>query len=256
MDIFEPTASQAAFILRRYLKSVGVDISLAVAQECVARVRGYADWNVLAAHINPRADSSASSASSAHKPGKAQQHEYPLELARLPTSTWVDVFESCWPEQIHRAETKADFERLQPMWRSLNIRRNFEREQLLRADFFLALTSAELTDHYRHVAGELGLGKAERGHWVQLVFERRIENRFSLKICPTLNWDGLEVLFLTYEFDHVTGDAYLGEVWHEPVVAEPSESLAEVIARALVVADRLCASLTGWLNTNSFMRTA
>lgn len=142
------------------------------------------------------------------------------------------------------------------MWRSLDIRQNSEREQLLRADLFLALKSTELMDHYRYVAGEPGLGKAERGHWVQLVFERRIENRFNLKLCPTLNWDGLEVLFLTYEFHHVTGDTYLGEVWHEPVVAEPSESLAEVIARALVVADRLCESFTGWLNTNSFMRTA
>jgi hypothetical protein len=51
LDVHDPTASRAAFILRRHLQSSGVEVPLSVAQESVARFRGYGDWNTLTSHI-------------------------------------------------------------------------------------------------------------------------------------------------------------------------------------------------------------
>ncbi len=117
----------------------------------------------------------------------------------------------------------------------------------LRADLYLALQSTDLEEQFRYIIGEPGLGKAEFGSWLQLVFGKRIGNRFELKFCPTLNWDGLEVLFVTYEFDDVLGDTTIDEIWHPSVVGSPDEQLCKVIERALVHAKEIEADVLGWM---------
>jgi hypothetical protein len=54
MKVIEPTPSQAAVVMKNYLRSLGFEVSLANAQECFARSRGYADWNTLASQVDVR----------------------------------------------------------------------------------------------------------------------------------------------------------------------------------------------------------
>ena len=54
MKVIEPTPSQAAVVLKNYFRSLGFDVTLANAQEALARSRGYADWNTLASQVAVR----------------------------------------------------------------------------------------------------------------------------------------------------------------------------------------------------------
>lgn len=55
MQVITPTPSQAAFVLKNYLKELGIDLKLGQMQEAVARMQGYASWNALASEQDPRA---------------------------------------------------------------------------------------------------------------------------------------------------------------------------------------------------------
>jgi hypothetical protein len=81
--------------LRHYLESVGVNIPLAVSQESIARIRGYADWNALAADINPRGKPVRTALTDA-PPDDDNLQAYPRELAELsvePSSRAISVLQ-------------------------------------------------------------------------------------------------------------------------------------------------------------------
>lgn len=251
MDISEPTPSQAAYILRRHLQSEGVHISLSVAQESIARVRGYKDWNILASHVHPRGNRKASSSSGKQILEQERLLVYPTELSQLPVSRWVECFEECWPKETFRNETPEERERLRLQWDTLDTDERYAREERLRADFYLAIEAAGLTEPYRYIVGEPGQGKAELGYWLQLVFGKRIANRFLLKVCPTLNWDALEVWFVTYELDNILGDRIVDEIWHPSIAARPEEMLSQFIPRAMAASTEIEADIQGWLSANT-----
>lgn len=54
MQVIKPTPSQAAFVLKRFLKETGIDIQLGKAQEAIARVNGYTNWNSLTSEMDPK----------------------------------------------------------------------------------------------------------------------------------------------------------------------------------------------------------
>jgi len=54
MNVIKPTPSQAAFVLKNFLKAEGIDIKLGQTQEAVARMLGYSSWNALASEVDPR----------------------------------------------------------------------------------------------------------------------------------------------------------------------------------------------------------
>ena len=54
MESIQPTPSQAAFVLKRFMAEQGVTVPLASAQEAVARMLGFANWQALVAVQDPR----------------------------------------------------------------------------------------------------------------------------------------------------------------------------------------------------------
>ncbi|WP_266227163.1 glyoxalase superfamily protein [Paraburkholderia sp. CNPSo 3076] len=242
MKNIEPTPSNAAYILRRFLQSKELDISLSTAQEAVARLRGFNDWNSLAAELDPR----GTRALSAGLDNERRSESYQRSLSEIPVVTWVERFGCCWPEQVWRAHNGEHAER-QRSTRRENYVECRESESSLRADLYLALQSTALEQRFRYIVGEPGLGKAESGGWLQLAFGKRIGNRFELKLCPTLNWDEFEVMFVTYEFDDVLGDGIVDEIWHPSVVGLADEQLCKVIKRALAAADEVEANVSSWM---------
>lgn len=56
MNVIEPTPSQAAVALKKFLASKGVNVQLGLAQEAYAATRGYASWNVLATDVPVRGE--------------------------------------------------------------------------------------------------------------------------------------------------------------------------------------------------------
>lgn len=54
MQVIKPTPSQAAVVLKKFLKEQGVEMKLSKAQEAVARMQGFADWQSLAGAMDPR----------------------------------------------------------------------------------------------------------------------------------------------------------------------------------------------------------
>jgi hypothetical protein len=254
LDIFEPTPSQAAVILRRRLKSSGVDIPLSLAQECFAQSRGYHDWNTLSAHIDPRASNQSKHGNVYGEATSEQYDAYPHELSNLPISRWVECFGACWPEPPYRAETEADRERLIPLWRERDFHESNTMEERLRVNLYLAMVATGILDDFHYFAGAVDIGSAHHKHSLQLVFQRRIGNRFSLNVCPALNWDGMEVEFVIYEFNDLMGDGHSGEGSHPPLVAGRSETLVELLSRAKDVAGKIESDFGGWMNVNKLMR--
>jgi hypothetical protein len=59
MSIIEPTPSQAAVVLKKFMASNGFTIGLGLAQEAIAAVKGYVSWNVLTANEPPRGSATA-----------------------------------------------------------------------------------------------------------------------------------------------------------------------------------------------------
>ncbi len=54
MDIRQPNPTQAAGILRAYLKTLGIELKHTAALEAVARTAGYTDWQSMAADMKSR----------------------------------------------------------------------------------------------------------------------------------------------------------------------------------------------------------
>lgn len=54
MQAIKPTPSQAAVVLKNFLKEQGVEMKLSKAQEAVARLQGFANWQSLAGAMDPR----------------------------------------------------------------------------------------------------------------------------------------------------------------------------------------------------------
>jgi hypothetical protein len=253
LDIFEPTPSQAAFILRRRLKDSGVNIPLSLAQECFAQSRGFQDWNTLTAFVAPRATSRAKQGQTSKLQLFDQLDSYPHELSELPISRWVECFDACWPAHLHQARTEDDRARLMPLWHGMDFSENFEMERRLRQNLYLAVAASSAMDEFHYIAGAIGVGTAERTQSLQLVFQKRIGNRFSLNVCPALNWDGIKVEFVIYEFGDVLGDAHVGELVRKPVISNPAETLIEFLSRALLVAEKIQEDFSGWMNIQGFM---
>jgi hypothetical protein len=154
---------------------------------------------------------------------------------------------------MFRMKTEADYERLRESdldWPELRAC-----EDRLRSNLYLALTACGIDDYYT-IVGTPGLGAAEQGFWVQMVYERRVANRFALRLCPTLNWDKLEVWICTHLFSDIFGEGVENETWHAPVIPGPGESLVSLMSRALLTASDLATSMTGWMKADRFMRTA
>lgn len=76
MKVIEPTPSQAAVVMKNYLRSLGFEVSLANAQECFARSRGYADWNTLASQVEVRGRKAAA-ATEAQSPTAVSKEDKP-----------------------------------------------------------------------------------------------------------------------------------------------------------------------------------
>lgn len=55
MDIRQPNPTQAAGILRAYLKTLGIELKHTAALEAVARTQGYTDWQSMAADVKAKA---------------------------------------------------------------------------------------------------------------------------------------------------------------------------------------------------------
>lgn len=241
-----PTPSTAAYFLRRFLQSKEHDISLSTAQEAVARLNGFNDWNTLAAAIDPRGRASTKRDQGTESANDLRSAAFQQSLSKLQVVTWVERFRFCYPEHIWRAQYD-DLDENQRAMRREKYTECVELADSLRVDAYLALQATALEEQFRYIAGEPGLGKAEYGNWLQLVFGKRIGNRFELKLCPTWNWDGLEVLFVTYEFDDVLGDTTIDEIWHPAVAGRPDEQLCTVIERALVAAMEVEAEVHSWM---------
>lgn len=54
MQVIKPTPSQSAFIMTKFFKERDIAVSTSQAQEVIARMWGYANWNALTSHIDPR----------------------------------------------------------------------------------------------------------------------------------------------------------------------------------------------------------
>lgn len=54
MAVIEPTPSQAAVVLKKFLKSIGVELKLSQAQTAIARTRGYADFQAFVSDVPHR----------------------------------------------------------------------------------------------------------------------------------------------------------------------------------------------------------
>ncbi len=54
MHTITPTASQAAVVLKKFLAEQGIELQLAKAQEAIARMNGYKDWQALVAGYGAR----------------------------------------------------------------------------------------------------------------------------------------------------------------------------------------------------------
>jgi hypothetical protein len=54
MQVIKPTPSQAAFILKKFMDESGEPMKLSRAQEAVARMQGFANWNALTSVMHPK----------------------------------------------------------------------------------------------------------------------------------------------------------------------------------------------------------
>jgi len=54
MKVVEPTPAQAALVLKKFFASNGMDIKASLAQEAIARTRGYDSFNTLASQVPSR----------------------------------------------------------------------------------------------------------------------------------------------------------------------------------------------------------
>jgi hypothetical protein len=54
MQVIKPTPSQAAFVLKKFMDENGVSLKLSKAQEAVARLQGFANWNTLTSVMDPK----------------------------------------------------------------------------------------------------------------------------------------------------------------------------------------------------------
>lgn len=246
LKVTEPPPSQGAYLLRKFLQSQNVDIPLGMAQEAFARTRGFNDWNSLTAILDPRGRDDLSHQRGNPSADDRRPLDYQRSLSKVRLTTWMERFDYCWPESVWGPKARENAAYQRPSLAE-SCSEGGESESSLRADLYLALQATALGEQFRYIVGELGLGKAESGSWLQLAFGKRIGNRFELKLCPTLNWDGLEVLFVTYEFDDVLGDSTIDEIWHAPVVGNPDEQLCKVIERALVRAKEIEADVHSWM---------
>ena len=89
MQVIKPTPSQAAFVLKRFLQESGIEIQLGKAQEAIARVNGYTDWNSLASVMDPKVGEPKS------EQGCLRQHrpnQYEL-MSEKGSSVWLQVDE-------------------------------------------------------------------------------------------------------------------------------------------------------------------
>lgn len=79
MNVIEPTPSQAAVALKKFLASKGVNVQLGLAQEAYAVTRGYASWNVLAKDVPVRG-------------GKRPAHVVPAAGTSYPDSEGLQLW--------------------------------------------------------------------------------------------------------------------------------------------------------------------
>ena len=96
MQTIKPTPSQAAFVLKNFMKETGVEIQLGKAQEAIARLYGYTNWNSLTSVMDPKVGEP--------KPEEGcllqkRPHEYQLMLSKQ-SSVWlqvnnIDVYVEC-----------------------------------------------------------------------------------------------------------------------------------------------------------------
>ena len=102
MKTIQPTPSQAAVVLKKFMSEIGVELKLGQTQEAIARVYGYSNWNALSSDLSPRGrkrntSSSAAKSSSpvgeCKKCGSFMKHGYCSDTT-CPFSDWpqnVDV---------------------------------------------------------------------------------------------------------------------------------------------------------------------
>ncbi|MGF6301888.1 MULTISPECIES: glyoxalase superfamily protein [Paraburkholderia] len=251
MKVVRPAPSQAAVVLRKYLDSMGMNVRLSVAQEGVARMFGYADWNALAADMNTR-DRAGALPTSRGSHAEDESNGYPMELAHLPALDWMRAYEACFPQALFRRDPNETYN---SRVTEQDLNEAHQAESRLKSDLYLAVSARELPSEYRYVPGAIDVVIAHH-HQLSLVFERRVENRLAIRFCPTLNWDTLEVNIGRYEFNDVLGEEIVDEVWHSPIVAADDESLASVIDRGMCAAQELARDLKGWIVGTRFMTAA
>jgi len=171
LKVIEPTPSQAAVAVQKLLKTHGIEIKLGLAQEAIAVSRGYASWNALASHIDPRGrNRSVKKQTDASKPandGGSKQTGW---------DTSIRSFE----DRSRATDSEAGAENLH---------------------FYLddALTMTGLLDSWKRRTGRDECAMEEEGPFVQVSFDNDLSERFTTELVFTIRNHKLACYVRTWE---------------------------------------------------------
>ncbi len=219
MKAIQPTPSQAAVVLKKYMLELGVDLKLGQTQEAIARIYGYADWNTLAADMPTRAarkdkaPETMSTEASCHKCGTFLRGAYCRDLT-CPYSDWpqqvpVEHLYSMSADEIekkYKVSVRAVPEDDVPVvtlkdivGQSLQLTVRDADLDGLHAEIERAALATGLLSGYRRQQGRDEKCMEDGSSYLQVSFDRRLNESFVTELVFTLRNHRLACYVRTWE---------------------------------------------------------